>query len=102
ALAQEEVDAPRLPVISNVTAQPLRDAAEIRRDICMQITSPVRWTESVRFMVEAGVHCFVETGPGGVLSGLVARIAPEAGAWSLDSPDGIARLLALSSGDTPV
>ncbi len=93
---------PAVPVISNVTARPLLDAAEIRADMVRQLTSPVRWTESVRFMVEAGVHCFVETGPGSVLSGLVSRIAPEAQSWSLDSPEGISRLLALSSADASV
>lgn len=93
---------PAVPVISNVTARPLLDAEEIRADMVRQLTSSVRWTESVRFMAEAGVQYFVETGPGSVLAGLVARTAPEAQSWSLDSPEGLSRLLALSSTDTSV
>ncbi|MGQ9668408.1 MAG: ACP S-malonyltransferase, partial [Anaerolineae bacterium] len=88
--------------ISNVTARPLSDPEEMRADMVQQLISPVRWTESVRFMVEAGVRRFVEIGPGSVLSGLVSRIAPDAEAWSLESEDGPARLQALSSADISV
>jgi [acyl-carrier-protein] S-malonyltransferase len=93
---------PAIPIISNVTARPLEDPEEIRSDMIHQLIRPVRWTDSVGYMLEAGVSRFVETGPGSVLSGLVARIAPQAEAWSIDSPDGAARLLALSSHETPV
>lgn len=66
--------APAFPVISNVTAQPVTDPHEARRLLVAQLTSPVRWTESVRTMVAQGVSRFVEIGPGAVLSGLVRRI----------------------------
>jgi [acyl-carrier-protein] S-malonyltransferase len=68
----------RVPVISNVTAAPLVDAAGIRRELVAQVTSPVRWIASMQHMAAAGVDTFVEIGPGSVLTGLIKRIAPEA------------------------
>ena len=69
-----EIGNPAFPVVSNVTAQPVTDPADARRLLVEQLTSPVRWTESVRTMVAQGVTQFVEVGPGAVLSGLVKRI----------------------------
>lgn len=69
-----EIGAPVFPVVSNVTAEPVTNAADARRLLVEQLTSPVRWTESVRTMVAQGVTSFVEVGPGSVLSGLVRRI----------------------------
>lgn len=69
-----EIGAPAFPVVSNVTAEPVTNAADARRLLVEQLTSPVRWTESVRTMVAQGVTSFVEVGPGSVLSGLVRRI----------------------------
>ena len=60
--------APRFPVLSNVTAAPVTDAEEARRLLVRQLTSPVRWTASMRALVDAGVDRFLELGPGGVLS----------------------------------
>jgi [acyl-carrier-protein] S-malonyltransferase len=68
----------RIPVISNVTAEPLIDAGAIRHELVAQVTAPVRWIASVRRMAAAGVNTFVEVGPGAVLTGLIKRIAPGA------------------------
>ncbi|MEN9935751.1 MAG: hypothetical protein RLZZ387_2330 [Chloroflexota bacterium] len=67
----------RVPVLANVTAEPLRGAAGLRSELEAQVTAPVRWTASVRRMAAAGVKTFVEIGPGAVLTGLVRRIAPD-------------------------
>ncbi|MEX0710135.1 MAG: ACP S-malonyltransferase [Chloroflexota bacterium] len=64
------------PVVSNVTAEPVRDAAEIRRLLARQVHSPVEWVRSVRGMAAKGVDTFVECGPGAALSGMVRRILP--------------------------
>jgi [acyl-carrier-protein] S-malonyltransferase len=69
--------APRFPVLSNVTAAPVTDAEEARRLLVRQLTSPVRWTASMRALVDAGVDRFLELGPGGVLSGLLRRVTKE-------------------------
>lgn len=65
---------PHTPVVSNVTAAPLTAGAEFARELTEQVTSPVLWERSVRTMIDGGVNCFVEFGPGRVLTGLVRRI----------------------------
>jgi [acyl-carrier-protein] S-malonyltransferase len=77
-LGEAPFSEPKVPVVANVTARPAPDAQDIRRLLEMQTYSPVRWVESVQYMVEQGVGTFVEIGPGKVLSGLVKRLAPEA------------------------
>jgi [acyl-carrier-protein] S-malonyltransferase len=78
ALAMAEWHDADPPVVSNVTAEPVRDAAEIRRLLARQVHSPVEWVRSVRRMADEGVGTFVECGPGGGLTGMVHRIAPGA------------------------
>jgi [acyl-carrier-protein] S-malonyltransferase len=68
---------PEVPVIGNLSAKPLSSFEQIRDELVRQLTGSVRWTESVRTMIEGGVKSFVEIGPGSVLTGLVKRIAPE-------------------------
>ena len=70
---------PKCPIYQNVTAQATTDPEEIKANLLKQLTSPVRWTQSVRNMREAGATHFVELGPGEVLQGLVRRILPEEG-----------------------
>jgi [acyl-carrier-protein] S-malonyltransferase len=65
------------PMISNVTAEPVREAAEIRSLLARQVSSPVEWVASVRRMVAEGVDTFVECGPGSMLTGMIKRIAPD-------------------------
>jgi len=73
-----------IPVYANVTAQPVRDAGGIRRLLLQQLTSPVRWEESVAAMASAGASTFVEIGPGKVLQGLVKRILPNVALQGID------------------
>jgi [acyl-carrier-protein] S-malonyltransferase len=68
----------RISVIANVIARPICAPDEIRAELKAQLTSPVAWTDSVRFMGERGVDAYVEVGPGDVLLGLVKRIDREA------------------------
>lgn len=67
-------DTPVIPIIGNVSALPLANAADIRAELGAQLTSTVRWTESVQHMLEQGITTFVEIGPKDVLSGLIKRI----------------------------
>jgi [acyl-carrier-protein] S-malonyltransferase len=65
---------PVCPIYQNATALPSTDPAEIKANLLAQLTSPVRWTQSVRNMIADGAGSFVELGPGKVLQGLVAKI----------------------------
>jgi len=65
---------PFVKIISNVTANPLSEANEIKKFLIQQIEKPVRWRESINNMINFGVKNFIEIGPGKVLSGLVKRI----------------------------
>jgi [acyl-carrier-protein] S-malonyltransferase len=74
ALDKTEIHHADVPVYANVTARPVRDSDEIRSLLYRQLTSPVRWEESVASMVADGATIFTEIGPGKVLQGLVKRI----------------------------
>lgn len=63
-----------VPVITNVDASPIEKGAEVRDSLIRQVSNPVRWLESVEFLINQGVQTFVEIGPGKVLSGLVRQI----------------------------
>ncbi|MBY6240928.1 ACP S-malonyltransferase [Methylosinus sp. Sm6] len=86
ALATTRIDAPRVPVVANVTAAPAREPEEIRRLLVEQVTGTVRWRECVDFMAGEGVDKFVECGAGKVLTGLLKRIAPQAAGISVGAP----------------
>lgn len=66
----------KVPVVANVTARPVSEAAVIVNSLVKQVSAPVLWEDSVQWMVEQGVTTFVEIGPGKVLSGLIKKIAP--------------------------
>lgn len=74
ALATVDIKAPRIPVWSNVDAQPHSDPVEIRDLLVKQVLSPVRWEETMRNLLAAGVGTYYEIGPGRVLAGLMKRI----------------------------
>lgn len=76
AIEQTEFSVPTCPVYQNVNALPSADPDVIKAGLLAQLTSPVRWTQSVKKMLEDGAERFVEIGPGKVLQGLVAKTAP--------------------------
>lgn len=75
---------PVVPVVSNVTAEAATEPETIRTLLVRQVTAPVLWEDSVRWLVGQGVDRFVEIGPGQVLSGLIRRIAPGVRVMSVD------------------
>jgi [acyl-carrier-protein] S-malonyltransferase len=76
AFEQEAWSDARIPVVSNVTAEPLTDAGRIRALLAEQVRSPVEWVQSVERMAADGVDTVVELGAGTALVGMVRRIAP--------------------------
>lgn len=69
---------PTCPIYQNVSTTPVTDAFEIKNNLIVQLTAPVKWTQSVQNMVADGATMFVEIGPGKVLQGLVRKIEPTA------------------------
>ena len=86
ALAKAAIRQPTVPVIANVTAQPVSDGASIAKLLVQQVTSTVRWRESIVKMKSLGVTKVYELGVGKVLAGLVKRIDKEIEASSVGAP----------------
>src|SRR5690606_29786891 len=90
ALANVTVNAPKVPLVANVTAGPSTDPAEIVQNLIAQVTGTVRWRECVNYLTANGVTRLVEVGSGKVLSGLARRIAKETPAMTVGTPDDVA------------
>jgi [acyl-carrier-protein] S-malonyltransferase len=86
------IAAPRVPVISNVTAQPLLDVAAIRAELPAQLLTQVRWTDSVRYLVAQGVTTFIELGSKDVLTGLLKRIEANVTGLAVGTAEGLGKV----------
>jgi [acyl-carrier-protein] S-malonyltransferase len=94
-LAGVSMQSPAIPVVCNFGASVVSDPAEIRSMLEKQVTGSVRWTESIRLLIEKGHRTFIELGPGKVLAGLVAKIDKDAIVHSVED---LASLEAVSEG----
>jgi [acyl-carrier-protein] S-malonyltransferase len=92
ALDQTPFNAPRVPVIGNVNAAPLHTREDIQSELHAQLTSAVRWTESVQALQALGVKTFLELGPKDVLTGLLKRIDRAAVGVAVNSAEAISAL----------
>lgn len=81
-----------IPAIGNVYARPI-DLVDVRDELEAQLTSPVRWTESIQYLAQQGVTTCIEIGPKDVLAGLVRRIDSTLTAMSIGDPTGVQLLL---------
>ena len=77
AIEKTEINTPKCPVYQNVDAKPHTDPAEIKANLIAQLTSSVRWTQSVQNMIADGADDFTECGPGKALQGMIAKISRE-------------------------
>jgi [acyl-carrier-protein] S-malonyltransferase len=77
----------RIPVIANVSANPMTTAVEIKENLIEQLYSPVLWEDSVRKMIDLGVDTFIEIGPGKVLSGLIKKINRSVKTYSISDEE---------------
>ncbi|MBU5346497.1 ACP S-malonyltransferase [Paenibacillus lautus] len=91
-LEQAAFNTPSVPVVANVTARPVEDAAAIRGLLVEQVYSPVLWHDSVEWMIAQGVDTFVEIGPGSVLSGLIKKIDKSVKVINVNSLDSVSSL----------
>ncbi|MGZ2257621.1 ACP S-malonyltransferase [Roseobacter sp. A03A-229] len=93
ALEGVEMAAPQVPLVANVTAEAVSDPAEIKALLIQQVTGQVRWKTSVEWMAANGVTAFWEIGAGKALTGMIRRIAKEAGARNVGTPEDIKAIL---------
>ncbi|MFQ5774524.1 MAG: ACP S-malonyltransferase [Kiloniellaceae bacterium] len=93
ALAEVVVQPPRLPLVANVTARPVKEPEDIRHLLVEQVTAMVRWRESVLYIKGEGVDTLVELGAGKVLTGLTRRIDRELTGLSVGTPAEIEDLI---------
>ncbi len=77
AIDSTNFSAPLCPIYQNTTASAVSDPEEIQKNLIAQLTAPVRWTQSVNAMIEAGITNYIEVGPGKVLQGLIRKISTE-------------------------
>ncbi len=80
---------PRVPIISNVTAEPTSDPATIKRLLVEQVTARVRWRETIASLLDRGITSVVEAGAGKILTGMAKRIDKELAAVSIETPQEI-------------
>jgi [acyl-carrier-protein] S-malonyltransferase len=94
AVEATPIQPPQVPVVANITARPLNTVEDIHREMLAQLTSSVRWVESVEYIIDQGVTSFVEIGPKDVLTGLVKRISKEVNSVACGTVDGVQALIA--------
>ncbi|MBK6848590.1 MAG: ACP S-malonyltransferase [Proteobacteria bacterium] len=87
ALAEVAVHPLRVPVVSNVEAEPNQERGRVVELLATQVTAPVRWEQSVQRLAALGVAWVLELGPGKVLSGLIRRVCPELAVDAVESPE---------------
>jgi [acyl-carrier-protein] S-malonyltransferase len=93
AVDKTPLNLPETPIVANITARPLTSVEAVRDEMENQLTSSVRWTDSVRWMAGQGVTTFVEIGPKNVLTGLIRRIVKEVDTHNVGTPEEVASLL---------
>ena len=101
ALAEVAFDDPRVPLVTNVDAAIIRTAGEASASLVRQVSSPVRWRESVGLLEREGVGWFVEVGPGKVLSGLVRQTAPRVQCVNVEDSQSLTAARAALAGTPP-
>ena len=87
-----------VPLVNNVDAKAVETAAEAREGLIRQVSSPVRWQESVERLAAEGITTFVEIGPGEVLSGLVKKIAKGVQVLNVQDPESLEKTVAALQG----
>ena len=92
-LENVEVHTPQIPYVANVTAQYVTDAAEVKPLLTKQVSSSVRWEQSVHTMLADGVDTFVEIGPGKTLSGFMRKIDRTVKVLNIEKLDDVAKVV---------
>jgi [acyl-carrier-protein] S-malonyltransferase len=92
AVAEFTFNKPLVPIVANVTGQPLTDLEAIKEELVSQIVRPVQWQQAVENMIARGVTTFFEMGPGETLTKLIKRISPGAQVFNISSAQTISEI----------
>jgi len=93
AIKNAEMKDGEIPLVANVTARPVKQASQLRQLLALQLTSQVRWVESMQWLWENGIRFFVEVGPRKVLSQLILQTLPKASVMQAEDPNGIEKVI---------
>ena len=93
AVSSAPLMSPSIPIVGNVNAVPMHNQQEIRDDLQAQLTSRVRWTESIQYMIDQGIINFIEIGTGSVLVGLLKRINRSVNGIRFGEPEDLAQFV---------
>ena len=92
-LENQEVSPLKIPYVTNVTGELIQDKAEIKPLLSRQISSPVRWQQSVENMILNGVDTFVEIGPGRTLNGFIRKINRDVSVYSIQTVEDMEKVI---------
>ena len=91
-LSQVELHEPQIPYVANVTAQYVKSAAEVKELLTRQVSSSVRWQQSVEAMIADGVDTFIEIGPGKTLAGFMRKISTDVKTLNVEKLEDISKV----------
>ena len=91
-LSRVELHEPRIPYVANVTAQYVKSAAEVKELLTRQVSSSVRWQQSVEAMIADGVDTFIEIGPGKTLAGFMRKISRDVKTLNVEKLEDISKV----------
>lgn len=92
-LENQEFSSLRIPYVTNVTGEFIQDKSEIKPLLSSQISSPVKWQQSVENMIAKGVDTFVEIGPGKTLTGFIRKINKEVAVYSIQTIEDMEKVI---------
>jgi [acyl-carrier-protein] S-malonyltransferase len=92
-----KLNSANIPVVNNVTAEPVAAPQEIKDNLIKQVYSPVLWEDSMKFILSNGVSDFIEFGPGNVLKGLMRRIDEKVEVINIEKKEDILKLAGLKT-----
>ena len=92
-LSQVEIHEPQIPYVANVTAQYVKNAGEVKELLTRQVSSSVRWQQSVEAMIADGVDTFIEIGPGKTLAGFMKKISRDVKTLNVEKLEDIAKVV---------
>ena len=92
-LSQVEIHEPQIPYVANVTAQYVKNAGEVKELLTRQVSSSVRWQQSVEAMIADGVDTFIEIGPGKTLAGFIRKISRDVKTFNVETLEDMGKVV---------